>query len=61
MVSINREVIQNPNLHQSHITYSWEQNAIQKVVEEGEEEGDGEGEVKSKYMVIIIMFTMEKE
>ncbi|WJX88328.1 hypothetical protein P8452_70431 [Trifolium repens] len=57
MVSIDREVIQNLNLHQSRITYSWEQNAIHEVMEEGE----GEGEVKSKYMVIIIMFTMEKE
>jgi hypothetical protein len=28
MVSIDREVIQNSNLHQSRITYSWEQNAI---------------------------------
>jgi hypothetical protein len=35
MVSIDRVVIQNPNLHQSRITYSWEQNAIQEVVEEG--------------------------
>ncbi|KAK2408711.1 hypothetical protein QL285_044201 [Trifolium repens] len=27
-LAIDREVIQNPNLHQSCITYSWEQNAI---------------------------------
>ncbi|WJX88327.1 hypothetical protein P8452_70430 [Trifolium repens] len=27
-LAIDREVIQNANLHQSYITYSWEQNAI---------------------------------
>jgi hypothetical protein len=27
-LAIDHEVIQNPNLHQSYITYSWEQNDI---------------------------------